>query len=949
MVIAKMTASEQIVSMAISIDLERLKRGLKARFSKISSKSSSRKSSDLLRDSVFDIFESKLPSVALQNNERAVARWLVINALTRANSVKEQIETAISLSDPQDIYCVISYGIGHIFAEKAAVAGDFENTSDEDYSIIIESAIRAKLLVNDPLEPLALNEIRGALAKLSRRVARSSASPFQAITGKLGAVMRRAGVADIGAFREYLAQMKQNVVHIIGADILTSLQALTDPTQKISSDKLEQIFDLLKDWQLSDVGFSLLCFRVLGDFPSEKIFLNHEKNNVGQNFSNNAKLFINLLLSDEYSSSEMGFVPVSYEERVLSNLINIGRSIKYNDPEEMHKGIVNLFSIDPILVEFLPWEKILFVMEDQGSISLEAIFTTMLMCSKPIQKISRRVAIRVGNGAFIGDLTSFAQAEQKSDLTNFLQRLQPLPSRVSAELAKSILEPAIFERFIGATAARTSRVDGVAPLSGVNKRLLRIETIINALKSGLINKEYAKKEIDSENEQARLQFFEHKMRLGRVRIPLEAIEKATRSITDGFPFGAFKNRSEIAHDDDLIEPLIAHFANRAVRYILFDSSISVDQALSNNLRHGVLIPRVLRAFDDALQLFERSRQHLPEWESGALNRFFDQDSVNLIKFREFVNEILKVFLAEHLTVKPVGSLEASLRAKIALGLQAAAIRAGENPEVLLANEISKDTEIVVKDFLGQASKYLDNHIRNDVFEELKKVRKVVKKGSPAASFLDSLDANLRQAFFDIVHWVGVSDSVAENTPFSFEDLVKLELVTTYLSSWRNLNVKTSVLKPSTERYVDERFFIQGHHFDLFQDVIHNLITNSFKHSGLRFRTRVHLEFISRDDEISIRCTNNISPSKVQDVISRYPDTVEKAAVSVKSQVSGGRNDLVDAKARKDSLSGFLKIKVAFLRSLDRDVSINILPVSRLDKIFSIEVSLSDPPEIWYVG
>ena len=892
------------------------------------------------RGSLFDAFEAEV-----RFDDRTALRWIAISAAARTETLREQDSTLRSLADSSDAHFVSAYCIGCVHSQAEVQAAELAGLSDEDYSIVLESLARAQRL--EPGQPSAavLDAVDRFASSVRLDGTRRSATPFQRFASRLATVAGDQVVDTLAGMRQLISRLKQTSLHLVGPDLLSAFQALLDPQERLSEEHLTDIFALLRVWRLDDVATSFLMMRLLGAYDAERNFLRREVAfSAGLTAEGLADLGLLLDGPEKRVSGSRSFH--GWSDRLIGLLADLKEALDRKSVVDVHLGIVRLYAFDPCLVEFLPWGRIHAIVDQERHASAEALVTTMLMGSRAVQRMWRSVAIRVGTGGFIGDLISFIHADARSDLTTLVTRFRNLPPPVASALTRSILASSVFERLAGAVAARDKLSENLTA-RGLDVHILRIEALRHAIKRNLLDKAYGDAEIAFEHEQARLQFFEHAMRSGRVRIPWEAVQRATKILVDGLPLDAVRSQTTNRPNSEVIRRVTEYFASEVVQYILWDSPVSIDQALSNNLRHGVLIPRFLRSFDDALLPLQPKRRSLPQWDAEALAPFFGDDAVALIELRDWLNDELKLFLDTDLTVKSGGNLDDSLRRELSTIL-AEVVASEEGRSETLEKRIATLIEASVKHTLAGASDRLGGPVRSAVFDEINRTRARLDRRSRAAGYLDSLEGDLHVAFDDVVKWIGVAENENHYGPFELGEVVKLELMTTHLASWRRLHVSTEVIGPGQSTVPA---MIKGEYLDLFQDALHNLLGNAFKHSGRRDSTRVRVRLQQNSGSLVLSCENDISKDKLSEVQARHRETLEKARRPVNRPSKNGGPDsgrVVDPKARKDEVSGFLKMRVAFIRNLDREISITILPIGERRPRFTVELVLKNPPGIWHV-
>lgn len=862
---------------------------------------------------------------------RVDTRWLAVSAATRMSGLSRQVRTLRLLSSVEDLEFATCYAVGALFGGSCPNTSQLEHVSDEDYSILIESCMRAGALE----ENSTLLEMRRLTRDFIGQIAHGAprnASPFAQVAARFRAP-EELRPDLISTFTRQLQTIKRTQVHIVGPDVVSSLQALIDPGTNLSAHQLRCMFDLFDDWELTGPAFGILALRALGPFAEERAFMTARLESLSATLGPAISASLHRLLTDHVFSPADDGEPADYPTRILNALERIAFALKTRSAPDINSALVKLYAIDPQIVDFLPWNRIFDVVDVAQNLTINALFATMLMRSPSVQARSRRVAIGVGDGAFIGDLTQFVLQQKRPEILSIFDEVKKLPSVPARALAHAILEPAIFERLVGAFATRPAL--GSMASAGDNIHLMRIDAIRYANRRRLVPKPYATAEIAEEASRARIHLLESEMRLGRVRIPWDAIKSATKTRAEELPLDILKSEDGENGSEEVIARAAEFIAEGVSRHILFDSPVSINEALSNNLRHGIVVPRILRAFDDAIQtVYPQTRTDLPRWDQEHLKTYFGPDTARIIQLRAATNLRLKAFQDAYLALAHEGELDSRLRSRIK---DICRVALYERPSLdAIEHKISDATEEEVRTFLAAAAAELRENVLGELLRKLQGITAALESSASATTrhFLETLETNFQTAVDDVAAWTAIAERT-ETAPFTLEELVNLELRTAVLKDWRRLTVGSRCVDRRYSRNGNVSLPIEGKYFALLQDVLHNLISNSFKYSGLSTRTEISLSLTWAPEQMVIRCRNNIADSHLPRIIESFSETVRRAS-----------ND-VERGADRDTLSGFLKIRRAFYRAIDKKVTINILPVTERRRRFAVEIIVRDPPEIWH--
>ncbi len=910
------------------VSLERFARGLASRTRRLKSRQRLQPATD--QSSLFT-------SLEVQRLGRAEAllrpdvKWLAVSTASRAPTLAAQLQSLEFLARAGELHLARSYAVGVLFGGGNGSDEPSDDLSDEDYSILVEAQLRAGH-INDHETGRRLHVlVRGLISSIPD--APASPDPLGQIAARFRRLVPSRPMLSVQDLRRFLTQLKRAYVHLIGPDIITALQVLSDPAVKLTREQLDLTFELLDDWGLVEPGYALLLMRLLGPYPVEQRFLRDRQSEVRDLFGPQSAGRIARVFNGDPSFVDDFDIGETFAQTLLAAFEGLAFALAAESAADVHQALIKVFLRDPALVDFLPWRDILQVVEQVSLSSPQALFVTMLMRKRSVQQLHRVIAWRIGDGGFIGDTTRFVLANRKPDILGMFARLRDLPPPAAEALARAILEPQIFEKIVGAFLSRPAL--GELASAGDNVHLMRIDAIREARRRQLIAPLFARVEMDAEREKAKLHHLEMNLRLGRVRIPHEAISAATAATMSGLPLELIDSGVSAQPNDDVVQRAAAYIAQGVAAQVLFDSPVSINQGLSNNLRHGIVVPRILRAFDDSLHLAHLSRDEMPQWQEAKLSMYFGGDAAEIIAFRESVNDTLKNLQEDLLVVRRDDSLDVQLRSQIEHIVSGRLVQ-GSDHETLIAAEICAAVEDEVREFLATAARTLTEVTLPALLEKLSGLRWTTKGREVAFTkmYLDSLETTLSQAAEEVATWIAIADR-DEALPFRLDDLVNLELRTSVLNDWRRLKVDTRCI--DTRRPAESRPLLDGRYFELFQSIVHNLISNSYKYSGLENRTQIMISLSYSGDQLRIRCANDIAPDHVAKLQREHDATARHAS----STATTGRD--------KDKLSGFIKIRGAFVLSMDRSPSIVIPPIAERRQAFVVEIVIKSPPEIFHVA
>lgn len=850
-------------------------------------------------------------------------RYIPVSAAINAHSFRLQEIILKSVADPDDIGLVSALAMGlWSTADKSIPVSQLEGLPDDEFSIVVETLAR---FLDDRL-PADVQQMAMACSKEFISTFLASIGFGQGLTSNEPLIR---GFAERGS--SLFVRFKRQTLEVLGPDLASAFLFMLDPCLAPTKSQLSSMRELAFDWHLQDAFDAIVLARMARPRPDEEEF-----------FDANLARILDRPRREELANSiavmrGRASAPRLRPRRPLPRLHRQARlfarlrfALDNSRVNELLDTIVEIYCFDRGLIKFLDWSRIVVAIRRHRDVTAQSAFVTMLLNDPDVKSLHPRASLGMGRGALIGDLTILLGTvpAQRHDLSRLLNSIKSLPPLAAKPMAAAVLARPIVERLAAALTTKGNWFTGIN--DNAYTSMLRMTALKAAESRRLLSPEHVNKEIDAEVGQLRFDYFQNRMRGGRVRIPWPAVKKATGQLLEQTAAHGLVDATisdQIAQQEAV--PRLAQFLARKITdYVLYDGPSSVDHALSDNLRHGIVVPRFLRAFDDALQTITR-RRGLSVWEEQQLTQVLGKDADRILKYREVVADIIKTFVDGDLTVKHGGELDRALFEEISNALttylQSPPRKGGRRPETLISSSAQRRTRSALKD----ASKRLSEDIRRNIFAEMKLLRRSCKKTSTAStsSFLDSLDSNLHEAFDEVRQWIGMVDHSQENPAFLIREVVNLELLSTHLSAFGKLKVKLEATAVLPDGTVSERFTIDGRYLELFESIVHNLLSNAFSHSGDELRTAIDIRFRIEPDHIFVRVENGVSPKKIDEVVTNYRSTVTLA------------HKRVGAEVRQDKQSGFQKIRSAFSKAFKSELKINIPPPSEKNKLFVVELTM----------
>lgn len=689
------------------------------------------------------------------------------------------------------------------------------------------------------------------------------------------------------------------------------------------------MLELAAKWGLDDLVVRLLHLRLVGPYPQEQAFLRGYLPKLSRSISGRHASVVEALLAPHPPAKASIGRPVDYFEAVTQLYLAIRVALYRREPSSLIKAVIDLYSLDAALISFLPWDQISRAVGEHIGQNARTAFMTYLMSEDQVRSSFPRVALRFGKGALIADLMSLIDIRGRGDsVSQLLMQVSALPGRASRALTRAILDRPIMERLVSslpsARSHRTMRVNEHHRIS-----LMTINAIRQANLKSLIPLPEVRRRFERELDNLRFDFLQGQFRSGRVRVAWGELKREVADLfAQDLPISAMQIGTDAA-PTGLVPRLAAYSAKQITAHLLEGSENGINQALSSNLRHGVVLPRYLKAFDDALQAVWPKASMLT-WDDGPVHARFGEHGLRILSLRERVSDLVKTFMEVRLTVEKDGAFAAALRERIQLRLISYLASGGSPTSKTLPRTLVAAAQAELRRHLRIAVRGLNEDVRKVINAEIKLVRRQIPQGAKheIRSYVDSLETCLHQAHDTVREWMALVTRTGASRPFTLSDIVQLHLISATLDARDKLKVASTVTVDGTEQPGME---IRGELLGFFEEVVRNLLSNAFKGSGDDLKTQAELRLVVARDRMSIRCTNSINPKQIFSVMENHAATVAKAQKRIAGQ------------AQKDRQSGFQKMRLAYKQAQMQQPVINIPPISPRTARFVIELESALPP------
>jgi hypothetical protein len=218
------------------------------------------------------------------------------------------------------------------------------------------------------------------------------------------------------------------------------------------------------------------------------------------------------------------------------------------------------------------------------------------------------------------------------------------------------------------------------------------------------------------------------------------------------------------------------------------------------------------------------------------------------------------------------------------------------------------------------------------------IRPLNDQGS--SQFLDSLTINLDKAFEQVSGWISLVDFAdSSSNEFEVGDLIDEESNTFIISDRSKAKIRYECRERKLDRYLKLRDLkVSGHAFDLFDQIIHNCLSNARKRSGLRNDTEIIIRVTRDRTDLTIWFGNNFAKGQLNEM-RKHQNRAKKIITKAGRKSEGTKSKRSKLKVYKEGGYGFLKIIDASERLLGTTPIFNFPIMSSEESQFIVEVRL----------
>lgn len=736
-----------------------------------------------------------------------------------------------------------------------------------------------------------------------------------ALQARDGGLARQLEVNDIQDMRRSLQNMLRFLWPLIGNVVPHSLLRLSDPEDDIQNLSLEVITSECQGVLLEKALYVLLVLRKLNGYEVPGWTTGSMQSAVQMLYPTSGALCRKFDLYQQGRYLDALKIKVRSKEflaKTFNHTLNI-YSIVYArmSREHLYRELKDLYKIDRMSLNFLDWGSIAgYIMRFPADHRPTSIFVSILMTDPVVaRRFPLKVGLAVGSGRVNRQIFSLAsdvlKVKRARSIHTFLRRFlsiqQPCRDLVFTYLSDKSVADRLYSVFHPQSQNHTRSDIGLAR----DERQVsetRIAIIRFILQHAGSERDYFLKQLAEENSVFRGFYFKDIYGLGRTHLNKAELQFGLEmSLLETFDIGLTgKQLKQAVFRHHLSQVMAEHL----VAFAIFDSDFSLESVLSNNLRHGVIEPRILNAIDLACRTSE-------DYEVTA-------------ELKNQVAVAIQRYMGEWLTIHRNGQTFARLREDVSKRLNKILSMDGRLELGALADavldEVSKGARYVADAAQTAFSNQLMPEIRG-VLERLFSANDV------KVALRERLTESLNAAFADVRAWIGISDVGSSIEEFSLRDLAEFELK--LIQPQRSTSVASDVKFTLTAgRRVSSGYQndirMLGIYFEAVVTILHNLIANAVKYSGLGPRTHVQVTYRVEGELLTIRVENDLAEMSEAQREQLWVRATEYARRDHRKGTFG------------EGGTGFKKIRRICIRDFT-NCHINIPPIVRTHR-FVVEVS-----------
>jgi hypothetical protein len=821
--------------------------------------------------------------------------------------------------------------------------------SDIDFSLANASVISGILQSNRRARFVKV--IKEALAKHLGESSEARPEDCKSLAIKLRKLRVDAEVHSLSSLSDVFYLLKQSNWSLFGSDVLVLMQALSDATWILSSEQLSILMPLTTMWEIDSIASQLVLLRSINQYNAESEYENTYKRELLANSAFPVALQ-ELIERRQWDEGLRRIYIQSTDPIECATLFSL-QFYEFLRSGEFNRLLVLIrdqYERDPSSLQFLNWDVFHELAPiDWGRQYLLNILLSVILLSPQISSRFESIEFSYGEGFVTNQLINYAKflQSQNRGLFAFARSISNLREKARSFIAAFVLQKSVIEVY--AFAFRDKPLSSKLNISTADISAADLEVCHARIRLAFLFREnktlaadYCDRIIAEESAFRKMYRFQEVFRNSRIRIDWKYLEMEmadTLNVDFGFVFKALRTKGPIA-EGSTASIMATIVAQRLCELTLFDSATSLERALSNNLRHGVVIPRFLRVFTDAISNQTSSKPLSGQTNSAWYKATFSLAGQRLFELEEEIVSLISDYQEDWLKVDRDGPFYIQLVQNVSATILRRLARGHAFKFDELLNDLIVVKRTAISGVLEQSRRELNERVRPKV-DSLVSVASIDVSGlddKGSREFLDSLAINLDQAFKQVSGWISLVDfEDSQSNEFDIGDLIDEESNTFVISDRSKARIKYECYDRRGSRSIKLKDIkVSGRAFELFDQIIHNSLSNARKRSGLRNETDILVRVTRGENDLTIWTSNNFARGQLVAMKRhqrRAKKTVAKVAERAKTRKRGG------LESYKEGGYGFLKVIHASEQLLGNAPIFNFPPMNDETSQFIVEIRL----------
>lgn len=714
-----------------------------------------------------------------------------------------------------------------------------------------------------------------------------------------------------------------------GPQAFLTLARLVDPVSALPIRLLHAAYSQAQALNLAFCFRRLTMLRALGGDAAAKSFLIHTAPD-GEDDDLQAQVLAHLTGD---STPEL-LNRADFLGQHINHLMRLNMAATKRDVDATTVAVADAFLVDRDLPFYLDWKLLHHALPRRwGAPSTGVVLCAALFDDETVWAKCEGASHTRGRGAFVVLLEQlvlgYRQAHKSDSIGPLIKDLQRLPEGAGKYLTLRIASKSMLERLpyalilngseaapVSARDERTSTVVRATARARLPEErrvtINRLRLVSSAVEANLIDATYAQQITDQEMRVLWALTWREISKNGKIRInELLLAERVSELLGRNYAVTKFLQEKQTYAAQRGAPSLITTVLAEQVTYeLLLGEGWCLASSLSSNLKHGVIGPRILRAFADPSAT-----------GSGAAHNARDLLQSNIAVVRQLIND----FMSSHLSVRVNDPFYLRVRERVA-GVLVMAWGAANSADLkVVVADIASALFDEMKAFVDAARGQFEAETGKRIKREISRAIDTLPRNDAYQRYGLGLHEQIERALNEVAMWMQVA-SPGEEQDFTLDALVDYEIQNFLIREREHMKVK--VHHTIQGKRAREAFTFSGPYLEVMYQSIHNLIQNAVTYSGRGLDTEVDIWCDREGKDIVLICENSFARDRRKELADKVASARESASGPL-------------ANAKKSKNSGLAKIRAASVQALAIEPAISIDDLEPRDQRYRISIRWPD--------